>query len=160
MTDERLSEKELMELDELCRIAAGIHPKFIVPLINEIRALRKERDELHSFLLHEGFVQCDTACNCGSWHQTGGFKRRFDEIEDAVEEAGHDTNGKTLLMVIGEILEQNTQLKKERDELQVRVNEFEDTAREMIDSYMKNMRPYIKSLKKKVSYQKNTGIKP
>ena len=49
-------------------------------------------------LENSGFRRCDIpACNCGSWHQVGGFKLRFDEIKEVVEEAGYSTNGRTLL---------------------------------------------------------------
>lgn len=45
-----------------------------------------------------GFRRCDIpACNCGSWHQVGGYKARFDEIKEVVEYAGYSTNGRTLL---------------------------------------------------------------
>lgn len=48
-----------------------------------------------------GFRECDImACNCGSWHQVGGFKLRFDEIKEVVEEAGYSTNGRTLLKAV------------------------------------------------------------
>lgn len=49
-------------------------------------------------LTNSGFRRCDIpACNCGSWHQVGGFKARFDEIKEVVEDAGYSTNGRTLL---------------------------------------------------------------
>lgn len=48
-----------------------------------------------------GFRECDImACNCGSWHQVGGFKLRFDEIKEVVEDAGYPTNGRTLLKAV------------------------------------------------------------
>jgi hypothetical protein len=49
-------------------------------------------------LENAGFRRCDiAACNCGSWHQVGGFKARFDEIKEVVEDAGYSTNGRVLL---------------------------------------------------------------
>lgn len=49
-------------------------------------------------LEHSGFRRCDSpACNCDSWHQVGGFRARFDEIKEVVEDAGYSTNGRTLL---------------------------------------------------------------
>lgn len=49
-------------------------------------------------LRSSGFRPCDiAACNCGSWHQVEGFKARFDEIKEVVEEAGYSTNGVVLL---------------------------------------------------------------
>jgi hypothetical protein len=57
-------------------------------------------------LTNAGFLRCDIpACNCGSWHQVGGFKLRFDEIKEAVEEAGYSTNGRTLLDTVKAIIE-------------------------------------------------------
>jgi hypothetical protein len=66
----------------------------------------KERAlEAEHVLQSSGFRRCDIpACNCGSWHQVGGFAERFREIREAVEEAGYSTNGKILLDVIHEIL--------------------------------------------------------
>jgi len=56
-------------------------------------------------LSNAGFRRCDIpACNCGSWHQIGGFKARFDEILEAVQEADYSTNGKTLLEVVKEVI--------------------------------------------------------
>ena len=56
-------------------------------------------------LQNAGFRRCDMpACNCGSWHQVGGFKRRFDEIKKAVEEAGFSTNGRTLLDTVKAVI--------------------------------------------------------
>ena len=52
-------------------------------------------------LENSGFRRCDIpACNCNSWHQVGGFKSRFDEIKEVVEEAGYSTNGRTLLNAV------------------------------------------------------------
>jgi len=55
-----------------------------------------EIERLKRLLCESGFVRCDIpACNCGSWHQTGGWAARFREIEEAT----HDywQNGETLL---------------------------------------------------------------
>jgi hypothetical protein len=49
-------------------------------------------------LENAGFRRCSiAACNCNSWHQIGGFRARFDEIKEVVEDAGYSTNGRTLL---------------------------------------------------------------
>lgn len=67
--------------------------------------LIRELDKAKWVLESSGFRRCDApACNCGSWHQVGGYAERFREIREAVEEAGYSTNGKTLLTVIKEIL--------------------------------------------------------
>jgi hypothetical protein len=56
------------------------------------------------FIRREGYSRCDiAACNCGSWHG-GSFKRRFDEIHDALTEAEISTNGKTLIGALREHL--------------------------------------------------------
>lgn len=72
----------------------------------------KERAlEAEWVLQSSGFRRCDVAaCNCGSWHQVGGYAARFREIKEAVEEAGYSTNGRLLLDVIKEILERNAAL--------------------------------------------------
>lgn len=63
---------------------------------------RLEKAELA--LLNAGFRECDIpACNCGSWHHVGGFKLRFDEIKEVVEDAGFSTNGRTLLDAVKEM---------------------------------------------------------
>jgi hypothetical protein len=52
-----------------------------------------------------GFRRCDiAACNCNGWHQVGGFKKRFDEIKEVVEDAGFSTNGRTLLVAVQDVI--------------------------------------------------------
>lgn len=59
---------------------------------------RNDTESLEWVLTNAGFRHCDiAACNCNSWHQVGGYKARFDEIKEVVEEAGYSTNGRTLL---------------------------------------------------------------
>ena len=79
-------------------------------LTRERREMTEDRqrrlDEAEWVLQNAGFRRCDiAACNCGSWHQVGGFKARFDEIKEAVEDAGYSTNGKLLLDVVREVAE-------------------------------------------------------
>lgn len=58
----------------------------------------QQRDQAVYVLEGAGFRRCDIpACNCNSWHQIGGFKARFDEIQEVVEQAGYSTNGRVLL---------------------------------------------------------------
>jgi len=60
-------------------------------------------------LTNSGFVRCDIpACNCDSWHQVGGFRARFDEIKEVVEEAGYSTNGRTLLDAVKSLVAAKT----------------------------------------------------
>lgn len=67
-----------------------------------IEGTTEQRLENAEWILRSnGFKECDNpACNCNSWHQAGGFKARFDEIKDVVEEAGFSTNGRTLLSAV------------------------------------------------------------
>jgi hypothetical protein len=68
--------------------------------------LQQRLDKAEWVLKISGFRRCDiAACNCNSWHQVGGFRARFDEIQEVVQEAGYSTNGRTLLDVIKEIAE-------------------------------------------------------
>ena len=65
-------------------------------------------------LRNAGFRECDIpACNCGSWHQVGGFKLRFDEIKEVVEGAGYSTNGRTLLSAVEAMAADATRNKSE-----------------------------------------------
>ena len=76
-------------------------------LLEEYKASEKQavesRERLTSILYNNGFRVCDIAeCNCGSWHQIGGFAARFREIEDA--SADEWRNGETLLTRIERIM--------------------------------------------------------
>ena len=60
----------------------------------DLHLVMEERRVLTEVLYQNGFVPCDIpACNCGSWHHVGGFKRRFDEIDEVLE----PRNGETVL---------------------------------------------------------------
>jgi hypothetical protein len=68
--------------------------------------LQQRLDKAEWVLKNSGFRHCDIpACNCGSWHQVGGYRARFDEINEAVEEAGFSTNGRTLLDAVKDMAE-------------------------------------------------------
>jgi hypothetical protein len=82
-------------------------------LIDALIAEVRDREDV---LERAGFRRCDiSACNCGSWHQVGGFKARFDEIKEAIAEHV-DLNGKTLLTAVQEVLtdERARRVKAER----------------------------------------------
>ena len=65
-------------------------------LEQEIERLTERIAKLEGALYLNGFRQCDIpACNCGSWHQVGGFALRFREIDDATSDFWR--NGETLL---------------------------------------------------------------
>jgi len=69
-----------------------------------IESLIADVRTLEDVVEHAGFRRCDApTCNCGSWHQVGGFKARFDEIKEAVAE--HiNLNGMTLLNAVKSLL--------------------------------------------------------
>ena len=93
-------------------------------------------------LRRAGFRRCDSmACNCNSWHQVGGFRARFDEIKEAVEEAGFETNGKTLLGAVKGIIASALTAEAQRDgayeecaKIAERVGNFGDYKREELTS--------------------------
>lgn len=67
----------------------------------EIERLKTDGDVAQEALRRHGFVQCDiTGCNCGSWHARYGLRERFDEIQSALEDAGIDLNGTTILKAV------------------------------------------------------------
>lgn len=73
----------------------------------EIARLKEAEDVLE----RNGFRRCDiAACNCNSWHFVGGFKARFDEIKQVVEDAGYSTNGRTLLDAVKHMAKDATPL--------------------------------------------------
>lgn len=50
-------------------------------------------DTLRDFLRGEGYVRCSSpACACGSWHGRDGLHARWQEVKDALAEAGHPLN--------------------------------------------------------------------
>lgn len=76
------------KLVHACRIGAK-HMDRVEELEARVEALEGE-------LYRNGFVRCDIpACNCGSWHHTGGFAARFREIDEATDDFWR--NGETLL---------------------------------------------------------------
>lgn len=60
------------------------------------------------YLRRHGHVRCDIrACNCGSWHHRFGLPERWDEIKDALAEAGHplcNENGNIVLRALAELV--------------------------------------------------------
>lgn len=71
-------------------------------------------EELRDVLRRNGFVPCDiAACNCGSWHPRYGLQERWEEIKEAVSEAGHplcNDNGHILLNAIKELIAERDKL--------------------------------------------------
>lgn len=67
-----------------------------------------ERDELRDVLLRSGFVRCDiAACNCGSWHHRFGLPERWQELKDALAEAGHpvdNSNGNLMHKALAQLV--------------------------------------------------------
>jgi hypothetical protein len=63
------------------------------------RALKAE-----DFLRRRGFNPCDiAACNCGLWHG-GHANERLNEIQNALEDHGYSTEGRTILDTLQEAL--------------------------------------------------------
>lgn len=87
-----------------------ISAKRDIQKLEAIASLRAQLAERDATLLRHGFRRCDiAACNCGSWHHTGGLAERWREIEDDLAEAGHpltNENGhllrKALAALVGE----------------------------------------------------------
>jgi hypothetical protein len=96
-----VAEVELKDA-EIERLEKRVMKAEIEAMKNEAQ-LRADNERLTSILYHNGFRSCDIAeCNCGSWHQIGGFAARFREIEDAT--ADEWRNGETLLTRIERIM--------------------------------------------------------
>jgi len=68
----------------------------------EIERLTREQDDMCHVLERSGFRRCDiAACNCGSWHHVYGLRQRWEEVKDALAEAGHPlTNGHIVLRAL------------------------------------------------------------
>lgn len=121
MTDDDLVKAR--EAERVMREYAAHPSSFTVPDSEQARsvadlidALIAEVRDREDVLERAGFRRCDiSACNCGSWHQVGGFKARFDEIKEAIAEHV-DLNGKTLLTAVQEVLtdERARRVKAER----------------------------------------------
>lgn len=63
--------------------------------------------QLEDVLRRNGFVECDiAACNCGSWHARYGLFERFNEIRDALTDAGYlgNYNGNVVLRGVEELI--------------------------------------------------------
>ena len=71
-------------------------------------------DELQDVLIRNGFVRCDlAACNCGSWHPRYGLQERWNEIKEAVAEAGYplcNENGHLLLVAVKDLIAERDKL--------------------------------------------------
>lgn len=91
-------------------------------------AMRAERDDAEDFLWRHGYRRCDIpACNCGSWHG-GHANMRLIELREAFEQDEHtDTNGKTLLGLVCEVL-------TERDALLDAAERAEAAERELAEA--------------------------
>ena len=72
-------------------------------------------DELRDVLRRNGFVRCDiAACNCGGWHARYGLPERWDEVKDALAEAGHplcNKNGNLVRYALKDLIEERDRLR-------------------------------------------------
>ena len=65
-------------------------------------------ESLRDVLLRNGFVRCDMpACNCGSLHPRYGLQERWNEVRDALTEAGYlgNYNGNLVLNGVRELIQ-------------------------------------------------------
>ena len=63
-----------------------------------------ELERRQEFMGRQGYRPCTIpACNCNSWHG-GHAGQRLDEVREAMEDAGMDMNGKTILEGVKELL--------------------------------------------------------
>lgn len=121
-----------------------ISAKRDIQKLEAIASLRAQLAERDATLLRHGFRRCDiAACNCGSWHHTGGLAERWREIEDDLAEAGHpltNENGhllrKALAALVGERDTLRAQLATAQAEL-ARVTAERDGAREALALFAK-----------------------
>ena len=77
---------------------------------------RETIDELRDVLIRNGFVRCDiAACNCGSWHARYGLPERWQEVKDALAEAGHplcNENGNRMLNALQALIAERDKLRE------------------------------------------------
>lgn len=74
-------------------------------------------ESLQDVLLRNGFVRCDiAACNCGSWHPRYGLQERWNEVRDALTEAGYLGNYNGNLVLNG-VRAENRALRTEAEKL-------------------------------------------
>ena len=70
--------------------------------------------EAEDILYRNGFVRCDiAACGCGSWHARYGLRERFDELNQAMSDAGEQLNGITLLGAVQALIAERDALRKD-----------------------------------------------
>jgi len=71
--------------------------------------------EATDYLRRHGHVRCDiAACNCGSWHHRFGLPERWQEIKDALSDAGHplcNENGHIALRAFGSLVAERDALR-------------------------------------------------
>ena len=89
---------------------AKFHPEVdeeenrITALETQLIEEKRLREAAERFIQDAGYVRCDiSACNCSSWHG-GHWHRRFNDIQEAVEEAGVSLQGVTLLDAVKGLL--------------------------------------------------------
>ena len=76
--------------------------------------------EAEDIMYQNGFVRCDiAACGCGSWHARYGLRERFDELNQAMSDAGEQLNGITLLGAVQVLIAERDALRKDAERWRV-----------------------------------------
>jgi len=102
-----------------------------------------ERDRLQDVLLRNGFVMCDIpACNCGNWHARYGLKECWEEVKQALADAGHplsNENSNLVIKALGKLVQERDALMQERDEYQVAADKLAAENKVMWDALCKEL---------------------
>ena len=72
--------------------------------------------ELRDILIRNGFSPCDMpGCNCGGWHHRYGLPERWEEVKQAVADAGYplsNENGHRLIKAVDDLVSERDRLRK------------------------------------------------
>lgn len=83
------------------------------------------------FIERRGYRRCDIpACNCGSWHG-GNAEERLRDFHEEIVNADVETNGKTLIGALREVLSERASLMAETERLRSALEEARWYVREI-----------------------------
>lgn len=84
------------------------------------------------FIERRGYRRCDIpACNCGSWHG-GNAEERLRDFHEELVNADVETNGKTLIGALREVLSERASLMAETERLRSALREARTLAQSII----------------------------